>query len=156
MTTTTPPAIPMASNQGEQGSAKRGAHHWAYMGCPKFDLNATLELVPGLTPPWHPRTLGANFRDLVLIPCLANGPVTVGEVIAYGAAQTGAARHTAREIQNHLRWLYTWGGGAYLMVNGQRWGQTVAEPTPAPVNPFADAPLMPVKKAKAKKAKASA
>lgn len=117
MTTTSTPTIAVAPTMGEQGSRKTGGHYNAYRATPVFAPTATLRLVSAVNP-WRPMSPGHAFYTAVL----ANNPATVSDAIALGAK----AGLKAREVQNHLRWLYTW-GGAYLEVDGKLFA------APAPV-----------------------
>jgi hypothetical protein len=105
MTTTN---IPVAPAMGVQGSKSHGGHYLAYRQCPKFDLAASLKLISQVNP-WQPQSPGFRFWTEVL----AKNPATVGAAIKAAEGMFKAA-----EVQNHLRWLYTW-GGAYLEVGGK-------------------------------------
>jgi hypothetical protein len=114
---------PVAPVVGAQGSSTPGGHYVAYKAQGRFDLSASLKLVSS-TNPWRPNTPGFRFYQAVL----AKAPATVGAAVTLGVA----SGFKAREVQNHLRWLYTW-GGSYIRIAGQVFVPPVAAPKAAPV-----------------------
>jgi hypothetical protein len=112
---------PVAPRVGAQGTSTPGGHYVAYRNQAPFALEASLKLISG-TNPWRPNTPGTRFYTAVL----AKNPATVAAAIALGKD----AGFKAREVQNHLRWLYTW-GGSYVEVGGKVYSPPVA-PAPAP------------------------
>jgi hypothetical protein len=90
-----------------------------------FSLEASLELISGSNP-WRPGTPGSNFWSQVL----SKNPATVAAAVAMGKD----AGFKAREVQNHLRWLYTW-GGSYVRIGG-----AVFVPPVQPEKPKAEKP----------------
>jgi hypothetical protein len=113
---------PVAPVVGAQGSSTPGGHYVAYKAQGRFDLSASLKLVSS-TNPWRPNTPGFRFYQAVL----AKAPATVGAAVTLGVA----SGFKAREVQNHLRWLYTW-GGSYVEIGGKLFAAPVA-PVQAPV-----------------------
>lgn len=98
-------AVAPAHPEG-QGKANAGGHVKAWRNQPSFAVTAKLSLVSPVNP-WRPGTPGHKFW-----PVLQEAK-TVQQAID-NAAKIGL---TARQVQGHLRWLYTW-GGAYLQVDG--------------------------------------
>jgi hypothetical protein len=86
-----------------------GAHIAAWKAQPKFVLEATLRPINTINP-WRPNTSGHRFYTKVL----SQNPATVGDAMALGTK----AGFSAHKIQEHLRWLYTW-GGSYIEIAGQ-------------------------------------
>jgi hypothetical protein len=129
----THPSTPVAPVVGQQGTSTPGGHYVAYKSQPVFSPEATLELISG-TNPWRPNTPGFDFYTMVL----AQKPATVQKAIELGA--NSKRKFTGPEVQNHLRWLYTW-GGSYVRIGGK-----VFSPPPGAVR----APKAPAKP-KAKK-----
>lgn len=121
---------PVAPAQGEQGvRLSHGGHIQAYKAQASFAPTATLELISG-TNPWRRNTLGHDFY----VKVLGNAPKTVADALAIGAK----AGLKARDVQGHLRWLYTW-GGSYIRIAGNVYSPPVA-PVSEPVAPKAEKP----------------
>jgi hypothetical protein len=120
MSTPTTANVPVAPRVGEQGTSTPGGHYLAYKATSRFPLDAKLELRTNSNP-WRPHSPGASFWASVL----SKAPATVGAAITLGAS----AGFKAREVQNHLRWIYTW---SYLAVNGQVYAAPPKAPVKAP------------------------
>lgn len=111
------------------GKSTPGGHYKAYRAQPLFAPTDTLELVTTAVR-WRDGTPGHAFYMSVL----SKRPATVADALALGKD----AGLKGREVQNHLRWFYTWAGD--LKVNGQVYA--AAEPVapvsePEPVAPKA-------------------
>jgi hypothetical protein len=119
------------------GKSSKGGHHIAFMAQPAFAAEAKLNVIG--TNMWRPGTPGHRFYEEVLM----QNPVTVQECIDKAGAL--AEPFTAKQIQGHLRWMFT-AAGAFLEVDGQRF----ASP-PAPVQKPTAKAEKPVKPKKAKK-----
>jgi hypothetical protein len=120
-------STPVAPVVGTQGTSTPGGHYVAYKAQPIFAPTATLELISG-TNPWRHNTPGFDFYTMVL----AQKPATVQKAIELGAASK--RKFTGPEVQNHLRWLYTW-GGSYIRIGGKVFSPppgAVRAPKPAP------------------------
>jgi hypothetical protein len=89
----------------------RGEHLRAYNECKPFPETAKLSLISAVNP-WRPGSAGGKFHAVLTAVC-ANGATTVQSVIEAGKV----AGFEANEAMDHIRWLYTWGGG-YLSVDG--------------------------------------
>lgn len=124
----TTPVAP--SHPAGQGSSTPGGHYVAYKAQPKFDLESSIKLVSSVNP-WRPGTPGHVFYSKVL----AQNPGSVAKAVALGET----AGFKAREVQNHLRWLFTW-GGSYVEIGGKLYAapaqssEVVAKPVKAPVS----------------------
>jgi len=82
---------------------------------------------------WRPGTPGHRFYEQVL----SQAPATVGDAIAMAAALTEP--FTAKQVQGHLRWIFTSAGG-FLEVDGERFVSApvaVAKPVKKPAEPVA-------------------
>jgi hypothetical protein len=124
------------------GTAQAGGHIQAFRAQPAFPAESKINVTGGNM--WRPGTPGYRFYEQVLL----QGPATVQEAIDMGSAL--AEPINAKQIQAHLRWLYTSAGG-FLEVDGQRYS--------APTAPVVKKPAKAVKEtkpAKAKKSKAEA
>jgi hypothetical protein len=119
---TTQASTPVAPVVGSQGSSTPGGHYVAYRAQGAFALDASLKLISGSNP-WRPNTPGFRFYTAVL----AKSPATVGAAVTLGKD----AGFKPREVQNHLRWLYTW-GGSYVEIGGKVFSPPVGT-APAPV-----------------------
>jgi hypothetical protein len=111
---------PVAPTMGAQGKSTPGGHYSAYRAQPRFAVEATMRLISG-TNPWRPNTPGHRFYTAVL----AKNPATVAAAIALGKD----AGFKAREVQDHLRWVYTW-GGSYVEIGGKVFSPPVAPAAP--------------------------
>jgi hypothetical protein len=90
------------------GSRKYGGHVTAYLSCPRFD-RATKIALGSTNNPWHDYTPAHTMFVSVLLPLTKNGTkeTTVGDVIDASAKLKTKFSFTAREVQDHLRWLFT-------------------------------------------------
>lgn len=93
-----------------------GEHTEAYRKCPPFPLSAKIRMT-SRTNPWRKASPGRKFHDEVL---MGRNPKTVGEAIRYGEE----CGFKPRETMNHLRWLFTWGGG-YIKIGGKQYADLV-------------------------------
>jgi hypothetical protein len=127
--------IPVApAHPAGQGTSVKGGHYLAYKAQVNFPVEATLELLNSSNP-WRS---GPGFDFYVKV--LAQAPATVQAAIDLGKEHG----FKAQQVQNHLKWLYTWVG--YLKVGGAQYAPPATPEIPAP------APKTP---RKAKKSKAS-
>jgi hypothetical protein len=104
-----------------QGTTKKGEHHNAYIACGRFD-RATRFAFVSTTNPWGEHTPGRMLHREVLLRLTEGGTkeVTVGEILdAALALKQSQFSFTARETQDHLRWLYTF--AAYCTMDGGMW-----------------------------------
>ncbi len=107
-----PVAIAPAHPAG-QGKSQPGGHIQAWRAQPAFAPEATLTVIGGNL--WRPGTPAHRFYEQVL----GLGTVqTVQECI--DKAGSLAEPFTAKQVQGHLRWMYT-ANGAFLEVDGQRY-----------------------------------
>jgi hypothetical protein len=122
-----------------QGSSTPGGHYVAYRAQPtKYPLDATLKVLSDINR-WRPGTPGDRFYAAVI----SKRPATIGAAVELGKA----AGFKVQEVQNHLRWQFTWGD--QLEIAGVGYSvEAKAAPAAAPAKVPA--------KAKASKAKASA
>ena len=94
-----------------QGTSQPGGHIQAWRAQPAFALEAKLNVIGGNL--WRPGTEANRFYEQVL----AKAPATVGECIEKAGAL--AEPFTAKQVQGHLRWMFT-ANGAFLEVDGER------------------------------------
>ena len=113
------PSVPVApANPLGVGQQVKGGHYLAYKAQSNFAPTAMLTFAPGFVNWWRPTCPGGKFFAAVLAPALGNG-LTVQQAIDGGNATLGLK---PQAVQQHLKWLYTWGNG--LAVDGITWGQT--------------------------------
>ena len=93
------------------GKATPGGHIKAWREQPAFALEAKLNIIGGNL--WRPGTRAHEFYEQVL----TQKPATVGDCI--DKAEALAEPFTAKQVQGHLRWLFT-ANGAFLEVDGER------------------------------------
>jgi hypothetical protein len=86
------------------------AHRKAWRRQPDFPTTDVVKLVSG-TNPWRHHSLGWKFYELVL---RHHPEATVAELIEWSKPHVIGAM----EVQEHLRWLFTW-GGSYVAINGE-------------------------------------
>jgi len=93
----------------------KSGHHNRYVACGRFATTATLTFAGGPTGqpanPWAENSHGHKFYTRVL----SQQPGTVQKAIDLGNTLLGLR---PRQVQDHLRWLYTWHPYTYLAVNG--------------------------------------
>ena len=115
------PSVPVApSNPLGVGVQTKGGHYIAYKAQGNFALSDHLTFAPGFVNWWRPTCPGGKFFAAVLQPALESG-ISVSDAIAAGNATLGLK---PQAVQQHLKWLYTWGNG--MSVNGVAWGSTQA------------------------------
>lgn len=99
----------------------KSAHHNRYVACGRFATTATLAFGGGPNGqphnPWGENSHGHRFYAKVL----AQSPATVQAAIALANTALGLK---PRQVQDHLRWLYTWHPYTYLAINGQHCNPT--------------------------------
>ena len=121
------------------GSSIPGGHVEAFRAEPSFEGTAKLNVIGSNMR--RPGTSGHRFYAEVL----AKNPATVQAAI--DLAKTLAEPINAKQVQAHLRWLYT-ANGAFLEVDGVRF-------VSAPVKATKTSAKKPVKATKKSKAKAA-
>ena len=116
----------------------KSAHHNWYKGVGRFVPTCTLAFGggPNNAPanPWQENSNGRTFY----LKVLAHQPATVQKAIDMGKATMGLQ---PRQVQDHLRWLYTWYPHTYMQVNGvgfnpqdtATWHTVAAPAAPAPL-----------------------
>jgi hypothetical protein len=111
-------ATPIApSHRAGVGTAKAGGHIQVFRAQSAFPVEATLTVTGGNM--WRPGTPGRRFYAEVL----SQNPATVQEAIDKAAALTEP--FNAKQVQAHLRWMFTSAGG-FLEVDGQRYSSPAA------------------------------
>jgi hypothetical protein len=135
-------ATPIApSHAAGVGTSQPGGHIQVFRAQPAFAGEAKLNVIGGNL--WRPGTPGHRFYEEVL----TKGPATVQAAIELAASL--AEPINEKQVQAHLRWMFTSAGG-FLEVDGQRFAAPAA-----PAKKADKKPATPVKKPKAKaKAKA--
>lgn len=93
-------------------------HTKAWRKCEPFDLDATARLISSHNP-WRPGARAWNLFEQVLRP----KPVSTVKQIVADAEAIGYRR---KDVERHLRWLYTWGD--FLEISGQRYFPVQEEP----------------------------
>ena len=99
------------------GKATPGGHIKAWRAQPAFAAEAKLNIIGANL--WRPNSPAHRFYEQVL----TKAPATVGECIEM--AKGLAEPFTEKQIQGHLRWMFT-ANGAFLEVDGQRYSAPVA------------------------------
>jgi hypothetical protein len=115
------------------------SHFRAWRLQKNFPLDASIEMLTN-TPRWRPGGEGHDFW----MRAMSKGPKTVAEAIALGKA----IGLSAGIVQQHLRWLYTWGD--QVRIGGHRYDEATVQIPATAVSSLV--PATP----KAKKAKAVA
>jgi hypothetical protein len=122
------------------------SHFRAWRLQKNFPLDAQIEMLVNV-PRWSPGGQGHDFWHRALSKLPKGG--TVAQAIALGKA----IGLTAGEVQQHLRWLYTWGD--QVQIGGHTYIPVVPAPA-VPAQADVTAPAAPAPAPKAKKAKAVA
>jgi len=107
--TITAPIAP--SHPAGVGTSQPGGHIVAFRAQSAFPEEAKLNVIGGNM--WKPGTPGHRFYAEVL----SQNPATVQEAINTASALTEP--FNAKQVQGHLRWMFTSAGG-FLEVDGQR------------------------------------
>ena len=131
-------ATPIAHPAGV-GTAKAGGHIQAFRAQSAFPVEATLTVTGGDL--WRPGTPGHRFYAEVL----AQNPATVQEAIDKAAALVEP--FNAKQVQAHLRWMFTSAGG-FLEVDGVRYSAPASAPAKAAKEAPAKKPAKAAKKSK--------
>ena len=113
-------ATPIApSHPAGVGKSQPGGHIQVWRAQPAFAVTAKLNVTGGNM--WRPGTPGHRFYAEVL----SQNPATVQECINKAAALTEP--FNAKQVQAHLRWMFTSAGG-FLEVDGQRYSAPGVKP----------------------------
>ena len=142
MSDVTTPIAP--SHPAGTGTSQPGGHVQAFRAQPAFPVEAKLNVIGSNM--WRPGAPGHRFYAEVL----AKNPATVQDAIEKAAALKEP--FNAKQVQTHLRWMFT-SAGAFLEVGGKRHSAaTVKKPAKASL---VKKPAKPAKKSKKSEAVAA-